>query len=100
MFLVFPVTRRHPIGPQRSPPVTTPGTLDGRTSAYGRRAVCPGEVGKEPYARAGGRQPGDPVPDPGPGTVHEERAEQRTSWTWPLGRALPVRSFLGRCHGW
>ncbi|MGV9289738.1 PP2C family protein-serine/threonine phosphatase [Streptomyces sp. NPDC003719] len=56
----------------------------------------PGEVdGEGPYARAGGRLPGDPVPDPGLGagpvpvpTVARER--RRTPYGRTLVRLLPV----------
>ncbi|MEU9474145.1 PP2C family protein-serine/threonine phosphatase [Streptomyces sp. NPDC048191] len=37
----------------------------------------PGEVEESQYARAGGRLPGDPVPDPGPGDEGDEPAPVR-----------------------
>ncbi|WP_437086697.1 PP2C family protein-serine/threonine phosphatase [Streptomyces sp. enrichment culture] len=63
----------------------------------GRRAVRPGDVDEGPYARAGGRLPGDPVPDPGlgdapvpvpPGRGRRRRVRRGARMT--LVRLLPL----------
>ncbi|MFF3466558.1 PP2C family protein-serine/threonine phosphatase [Streptomyces sp. NPDC001984] len=54
-----------------------------------------GEVDEGPYARAGGRLPGDPVPGTGLRGVHEERVERRTSLARSLVRILPALLVVG-----
>ncbi|RSS09599.1 serine/threonine-protein phosphatase [Streptomyces sp. WAC08401] len=68
----------HPFGPHGSPPPSAPGNLEHGTTGGvdvrggGRRVVRPGDVdGEGAHARAGGRLPSDPVPDPGLGDASE-----------------------------
>ncbi|MEU6593851.1 PP2C family protein-serine/threonine phosphatase [Streptomyces sp. NPDC046881] len=50
----------------------------------------PGKVEESPYVRAGGRLPGDPVPDPGPGAEPAPVRVRRRPGPRGLARALPV----------